>query len=728
MPNWLWPTKRIRNPAMMKLSESFFGKRVVTNLQSAVRSARTLLKGTTVTIVAMTWACVANAQTGTTLDKITFSTLPGDRVQVVLEMSGPVDEPLSFAIDEPARVALDFPGVSLNLPRKTEDIGVGMARSVTAVEAGGRSRVVLSLIKLVPYAIKVSGNQVVLTLDSLGSTTSLAAAKRATGVKGSIENIDFRRGEGGEGRVMVTLSDPAIVVNTFEQGDDIIVEFIGVELPEVLSRRLDVIDFATPVKVVDTKQVGENVRMVIEAGGAFDHLAYQSDDLFTLDVKELSEIEQERTKRDKFTYTGERLSLNFQNIEVRAVLQLIADFTGLNMVASDTVSGSLTLRLKNVPWDQALDIILKTKGLAMRQTGNVILIAPTEEIAAREKLELEAQKQIEELAPLRSEFIQVNYAKASTLASLLKAEENSLMTDRGRVSVDERTNILLIRDTSEAINSIRELVATLDIPVRQVLIESRIVIADDSFNRDLGVRFGVSYSWNVNGSSRTAANIGGGLAGDTGFGNTVGSGDSLSNAGNQNLLVDLPIGNPASAIKFAVVSIPDFILQLELQALQFEGRGEVISNPRVVTANQKEATIEQGTEIPFQEASSSGATSTSFKKAVLSLKVTPQITPDDRVIMDLAVNQDTVGQEFSGIPSVDTRSIITQVLVDNGDTIVLGGIYEQTKREDIEKVPFFGDLPYLSWLFKTTSIRNDKRELLIFVTPKILKDAGTAGL
>ncbi|MCK5363651.1 MAG: type IV pilus secretin PilQ family protein, partial [Gammaproteobacteria bacterium] len=554
--------------------------------------------------------------------------------------------------------------------------------------------------------------------------TSLAAAKRAAGIRGSIESIDFRRGEGGEGRVMVTLSDPAIVVNTFEQGDDIIVEFIGVELPESLSRRLDVIDFATPVRIVDTKQAGDNVRMIVEAGGAFDHLAYQSEDLFTLDVKELSEVEREQAKKDKFTYTGERLSLNFQNIEVRAVLQLIADFTGLNMVASDTVSGSLTLRLKNVPWDQALDIILKTKGLAMRQTGNVILIAPTEEIAAREKLELEAQKQIEELAPLRSEFIQVNYAKAATLATLLKAEENSLMTDRGRVSVDERTNILLVRDTADAINSIRELVATLDIPVRQVLIESRIVIADDNFNRDLGVRFGVSYQWNVNGSQRTRAAVGGGLPGDTDFGSTVAFNDGT----NENLLVDLPIGNPASAIKFAVVSIPDFILQLELQALQLEGRGEVISNPRVVTANQKEATIEQGTEIPFQEASSSGATSTSFKKAVLSLQVTPQITPDDRVIMDLAVNQDTVGQEFSGIPSVDTRSIVTQVLVDNGDTIVLGGIYEQTKREDVEKVPFFGDLPYLSWLFKTTSIRDEKKELLIFVTPKILKDAGTAGL
>jgi len=713
---------------MRKLSESFFGENIGSNLPVAARSARALLKATTVTIVAMTWACMASAQTGTTLDKISFSTLPGDRVQVVLDMSGPVDEPLSFAIDEPARIALDFPGVSLNLPRKTENINVGMARSVTAVEAGGRSRVVLSLVKLVPYTIKVSGNQVVLTLDSTGSPTSQAAAKRAAGIKGSIESIDFRRGEGGEGRVMVILSDPAIVVNTFEQGDDIIVEFIGVELPENLSRRLDVIDFGTPVKIVDTEQVGDNVRMLIEAGGAFDHLAYQSEDLFILDVKALSEVEKERSKKDKFTYTGERLSLNFQNIEVRAVLQLIADFTGLNMVASDTVSGNLTLRLKNVPWDQALDIILKTKGLAMRQTGNVILIAPTEEIAAREKLELEAQKQIEELAPLRSEFIQVNYAKASVLATLLKAEENSLMTDRGRVSVDERTNILLVRDTADAINSIRELVATLDIPVRQVLIEARIVIADDSFNRDLGVRFGVSYAWNINGGNRTQGNIGGGLGGDSNFGGTVGSGDFLSSGGNQNLLVDLPIGNPASAIKFAVVSIPDFILQLELQALQLEGRGEVISNPRVVTANQKEATIEQGTEIPFQEASSSGATSTSFKKAVLSLKVTPQITPDDRVIMDLAVTQDTVGREFSGIPSVDTRSIVTQVLVDNGDTVVLGGIYEQVKREDIEKVPFFGDLPYLSWLFKTTSIRDEKTELLIFVTPKILKDAGTAGL
>ena len=709
---------------MTTYSDSISGYRTGVTWRQRLRAARRALLRGLGGMAAFGWIVTASAQSAVTLDDMTYSTLPGDRVQVVLDMSAPVDEPLSFAIDEPARVALDFPGVSLNLARKSQEIGVGMARNVTAVEAGGRTRVVLSLVRLVPYSIKVVNDQVVLTLDSTEAASTETIAARVSGVRNSIENIDFRRGEKGEGRVVVELSDPSIVVDTFEQGGRIVVEFVGARLPEDLSRRLDVVDFATPVRIVDTRQDGENVRMVIEATGVFEHLAYQSDDLFTLDVKPIVADDEERARKEKFGYTGERLSLNFQNIEVRAVLQLIADFTGLNMVASDTVSGSLTLRLKNVPWDQALDIILRTKGLAMRQTGNVILVAPTEEIAAREKLELEAQKQIEELAPLRSEFIQVNYAKASNLASLLKAEENSLMTDRGNVSVDERTNTLLVRDTAEALNNIRELVATLDIPVRQVLIESRIVIADDNFNRDLGVKFGVSSMLNIGDSSQTREFIGGGLPGDTDFGGTVAFNDGT----NENLIVDLPIGGPAAALKFAVVSIPDFLLQLELQALQLEGRGEVISNPRVVTANQKEAVIEQGTEIPFQEASSSGATSTSFKKAVLSLRVTPQITPDDRIIMDLAVNQDTVGQEFSGIPSVDTRSVTTQVLVDNGDTVVLGGIYEQTKREDVEKVPFFGDLPYLSWLFKTTSVRDEKTELLIFVTPKILKDAATAGL
>ena len=659
-----------------------------------------------------------SALAATTLDDVSFVNLSGDRVQVSLTLSGPTEggEPLSFAIDNPARIALDLPGVSLNLKRRTTNIGIGMARSVTAVEAQGRTRVVLSLVKLVPYQIEHKGNKVVLTLESAGAAGTAAlstGAETARGTaesRGAITNVDFRRGVDGEGRVMVTLSDPSVVVDTRD--------LIGANLPDGLAQKLDVVDFATPVTMIETTRAGPDVRMTISAKGDYEHLVYQSDNLLTIDVKPLTKAEQEDLKKQKFGYTGERLSLNFQNIEVRAVLQLIADFTGLNLVASDTVSGSLTLRLKNVPWDQALDIILKTKGLAMRQTGNVILVAPSEEIAAREKLELESQQQVAELAPLFTEFVQVNYAKASDIAALLKQEQNSMMTSRGSVSVDERTNTLLVRDTAEALGSIRQLVATLDIPVRQVLIESRVVQADNSFTRSLGVRFGVSA---VNNQFGTIS-AGGKLPGNNNFGGVVGTG-GFSDGGVENYIVDLPIGGPSASLGLAILSIPDAIIQLELQALQSEGRGEVLANPRVVTSNQKEATIEAGTEIPFQEASSSGATSTSFKKAVLALKVTPQITPDDRIIMDLEVSQDTVGQSFGGIPSVDTKALNTQVLVNNGDTVVLGGIFEQTKRNDAEKVPFFGDLPYVGFLFRTTTVRDDKKELLIFVTPKILKDS-----
>ena len=397
---------------------------------------------TAIALVASAASSLGITASAATLDEITYAALPGDGVQIQLRMSEPVAEPLSFAIDNPARVALDFPGVTMNLPRKTENVGVGMARSVTAVEAAGRTRVVLSLIKLVPYKLKVSGSTITITLDGAGATASAAfAGTGAVGEsRGALENVDFRRGLDGEGRIIVTLSDPSTVIDTFEQDGKVVVEFLNTELPQRLERRLDVMDFATPVTIVDTFQEGSNVRMNIEAAGVFEHLAYQSDDLFTLEVKPLTEFEIEQLKKDKFKYTGNKLSLNFQNIEVRAVLQLLADFTNLNMVVSDTVGGNLTLRLKNVPWDQALDLILKTKGLAMRQTGNVMLVAPTEELAARERLELEAQQQIEELAPLRSEFIQVNYAKASVLSGLLKAEGNSLMTERGNVSVDDRTN------------------------------------------------------------------------------------------------------------------------------------------------------------------------------------------------------------------------------------------------------------------------------------------------
>ncbi len=681
----------------------------------------------TVVLAAALLLCARTAVAqGATIDDISFTTLPGDRLQLRISLSQPVSEPVSFATDEPARIALDFPGVALNLTQKNQNIGVGTARSVAAVEAGGRARVVLNLLRMVPYETRSDGNQVLVTLN--GSPNSIPAESalittsqdNVLGSSDFVENIDFRRGEDGAGRVVITLSDPSTAVDTRQEGNRVVVRFFGTQLPSELARRLDVVDFATPVSSVDAKQKGKDVQIVVQAKGNFDHIAYQSDNVFSIDVKEITKEEQELQAKDKFGYTGEKLSLNFQNIEVRAVLQLIADFTGLNLVASDTVGGTLTLRLKNVPWDQALDIILKTRGLAMRQTGNVILVAPSEELAARERQELEAQRQVEELAPLRSEFVQVNYAKANQLASLLKAEGNSLMTERGNVAVDERTNTLLVRDTADAIDAIRKMVSELDVPVRQVLIESRIVIADDNFNRDLGVRFGASQSGEFD---NKGVFIGGKQPGDTDF-----NGNVAFNTNNlENFIVDLPIGNAAGSLGLAIVAIPDTLLQLELQALQTEGRGEVISNPRVVTSDQKEAVIEQGTEIPFQEASSSGATSTSFKKAVLSLRVTPQITPDDRVIMDLSVNQDQVGQEFSGIPSVNTRSVNTQVLVDNGETVVLGGIFEQTKRDDTSKVPFFGDLPYVGVLFRQNSIRDEKTELLIFVTPKILKDSLTGG-
>ena len=682
------------------------------------------MQGTTLRQAMWAFVCMAlfwpAGVFATTLDEVSFAKLPGDRVQIKLSLSDPVDEPLSFAIDNPARVALDFPGVKLNLDIKRQDINVGMARSVAAVEAAGRTRVVLNLVQLVPYELRTEGNAVYITLDSPGAAGAAAFRSEAelAGGTRSLSNIDFRRGQSGEARIIVTLSDSSTVVDTREEGSDIIIDFFDTAVPERLQRRLDVVDFATPVQTVDTFPQGGDSRMVISTEGLVDLLAYQSNNLFTIEVRRLTEREQLDLKKDKFGYTGERLSLNFQNIEVRAVLQLIADFTGKNLVASDTVSGNLTLRLKNVPWDQALDIILKSKGLAKREQGNVIMVAPSEEIANREKLELESQKQITELAPLQTEYVQVNYAKASEIANLLKAKSNSLLSERGNVSVDDRTNTLLVRDTAANLVSVGGLVATLDIPVRQVLIETRIVIATDNFNRDLGVRFGISREENTD-NVGTRYSLGGGKAGDTDFGGTV----SFNVQDRENYLVDLPLGDPSGALKFALISIPDFLLQLELQALQTEGRGEVLANPRVVTSNQKEAQIEQGVEIPFQEASSSGATTVSFKPAVLSLRVTPQITPDDRVIMDLQINQDTVGQEFSGIPSVNTQALTTQVLVDNGDTVVLGGIYQQTDTKDVEKVPFFGDLPYLGLFFRSEAVRDEKTELLMFVTPKIIKES-----
>ncbi len=667
-----------------------------------------------------------------TLDDISYSVLPGERVQLKIELSEPMQgEPMSFTIDNPARIALDFPNTTLGAVTKNQSIDVGVAHSVSAVEAAGRTRVVLNLVKSVPYEIDVQGSSVTVTLggdvsSSISGSPGTTAAY-AGGTSSSIEGIDFRRGDDGEGRIIVTLSDPSIGVDMNQVGGKIVLDFLGAELPSELDRRLDVVDFATPVKEIDTKGNINGTRMQISTTTQeYDHLAYQSGNTFIVEVRPLDKQEEEARKA-QVGFTGERLSLNFQDIEVRAVLQLIADFTGLNMVASDTVAGNVTLRLKNVPWDQALDIILKAKGLGMRQIDNVIMVAPTEEIAAREKLELEASKQVEDLAPLHTEFVRVNYAEAGGLAVLIKAEENNLLSDRGSVTVDERTNTLIIQDTSASLESIRQMLLTLDIPVRQVLIESRIVNADEDFAKDLGVRFG--YAKNTKqGFPITREAIGGTatspavLFSGSEAGNIEDSGGTVFE-GAENLLVDLPALASGAGASLVIGKIGSYLLQLELTALIAEGRGEDIASPKVITTNQREAIIESGVEIPYEEASSSGATAISFKKAVLSLKVTPQITPDDRILLDLHVNQDTQGAVIAGgIPVINTKNVSTQVMVDNGETVVLGGVYTRTKNNIVDRVPFFGDLPYVGFLFKRTQETTGKNELLIFVTPKILKD------
>jgi type IV pilus assembly protein PilQ len=555
-----------------------------------------------------------------------------------------------------------------------------------------------------------------------------------------VRDIDFRRGATGEGRVMIKLPSPETRVAVREQGSRLFVDLYDTSLPQRLFRRLDVTDFATPVSAVEARPKGRNVEVEIQTGADFDHLAYQTDDLFTLEFRSLTLSEKEEAQRKKVVYSGDRLSLNFQDIEVRAVLQLLADFTGLNLVASDTVSGNITLRLKNVPWDQALDIILKTKGLSMRQTGNVIMVAPTQEIAAQEKLELESRQQIEDLSPLRSEFIQVNYAKAGELASMIKSKDTNMLSERGNVTVDSRTNTLIVQDTTAKLDDIRKIVDRLDIPVRQVMIESRIVIANNDFARDLGVRFGVSGSTGQRDGTQllTGGTLPGGIQGSGdyqvgGFGVSTQTGQPFNSiiqsggadSGTQGLMVNLPAPSPSGAVNFLIGKVGSYLLQLELSAMQREGRGEIISSPRVITSDSHEATIKVGQEIPYKSAAggTTGGTQTQFKEAVLQLNVTPQITPDDRIIMDLKVNKDNPDYTNSvlGEPPIDTRSVETTVLVDNGETVVLGGVFEREKTFQKEQVPWLGDVPVLGRLFKMEQRQDNNSELLIFVTPKILK-------
>ncbi len=690
-----------------------------TNTASPTHWLRILAHGLLLlTAPALLWA--------NTLEDIDFTTLPGERIQIRLKLAEPAPEPSTFTIDNPARIALDLPNTKLGLKQRSKDIDVGVARRITAVEAGGRTRVVINLAKLIGYETRVQGNEIILTLSEKsgrgsGFTTVVAKGNAAPAIGGAdinVLNIDFRRGLKGEGRVIVTLADPNTPVDMKKRGKQLIVTLKHSKLPAKLERRLDVTDFATPVRTVDAFNHGNDARIVISAITDFDHIAYQANEKLTIDVKPVPKKEELVGKeKRKFPYTGERLSLNFQNIDVRAVLQLIADFTGLNMVVSDSVSGTLTLRLKNVPWDQALDIILKTKGLAKRESGNVILIAPTEEIAAQEKLELEAKKQVVELAPLVNETIQVNYAKASELADLIKSKEQGLLSDRGSVTVDQRTNKLLVTDTADHIDEVIALVKELDIPIRQVLIESRVVLAGTTFSKELGVKFGISTTKAANGQITTSGSL-----------NAADSFNQFSTPPqlDQRLNVNLPAAAAtAGRIGLAIAKLPfGTMLDLELSAAQAEGKSETISSPRVITANQQEAVIETGTEIPYQQAASSGATTVSFKKAVLSLTVTPQITPDERIIMDLEVRKDKpdFSREILGVPPIDTNKVTSQVLVDNGETIVLGGVYEQNKTTNINRVPFFSDLPLVGGLFRNRSDKDEKAELLIFVSPKLLKE------
>ncbi len=673
-----------------------------------------------------------------TMEDIEFSSLPGDKTEIRMIFDDVPPDPTGYTIEQPARIALDLSGVASNLDAKHHPLGSGNARSVTVVEAGDETRVIVSMGELVAYSSRVIGNSLYVLVgtedgglvsdhssETFAATTSTSSFEDDYPV---IEEVDFRRGENGEGRVIVRLSDVGIGVDVTSEGGNIRVEFGNTIIPERLQRRLDVTDFATPVKMVDALPEDGNTVFIIEPTGEYDYLAYQADNIFTLEVKLMTAADLEAADQ-AFRFRGEKLSLNFQDIEIRSVLQLIADFTDLNLVASDTVAGRITLRLKNVPWDQALEIIMKTKGLDKRLVGNVLMIAPAAELQAREQLELESRQQMSELAPLRTEFIEVKYASAGEIFSLFEnsgSEEGGgegVISARGSVIVDERTNSIIITETTDRINEFREVLDRLDVPVRQVLIEARIVTATSSFGETLGVRWG-ALGYGTHNGGDTVSHFGGSLTTLQEIKDSLG-GDALSYSPEDNLIVDLPATGNASSFAFGLMG-DDYLLDMELSALETEGRGEVIARPKVITADKQEASIASGDQIPYQEASSSGATATQFVDAVLGLNVTPRITPDDRIIMDLEVNQDSIGAVFNGVPSIRTNSIQTQVLVNNGETIVLGGVFQTVVSEGVSKTPILGDLPWIGTLFKQTTRSDDKQELLIFITPRLIRDSLTS--
>ncbi len=672
-------------------------------------------------------SAVAQSTQGNLLQSINTSTLQGGKVIIRANFKDPLAAaPPGFTVTNPARIAIDLPGVSNALGKNTVDIGEGDVRSVSVVEVSGRTRLVINLTRSLNYTTGLDSNSLVITLEGVplsavketAQVTKFAEASVTLGVqKQSLRDIDFRRGANGEGRVIVDLSSANTGIDIRQQGKSILVDFINTNVPRNLVRRLDVIDFATPVRTVDVLDQGANTRMIIEPKGLWEYSAYQTDTQFIIEVKQLKD-DPNKMVPGVIGYGGEKLSLNFQNVEVRAVLQVIADFTGLNIVTSDTVGGSLTLRLKDVPWDQALDIILQAKGLNKRKNGNVVLIAPADELATKEKLALEASQQISELEPLRTESFQLSYTKADDVKRLVSDKDQRILSKRGSSTSDPRTNTLFVNDTLTKLDEVRRLIAQLDVPVRQVLIEARIVIADDKWGSQLGAKFNLAA-----GANRQGRNIG--VAGNIDNAHNIVGGTTPLGADTP-IAVNLPVVGAAGSLGINILNIANNnLIELELSALESDGRGKVVSNPRIVAPDKKKAIITQGTEIPYETQSASGGTTIQFKPAVLSLEVTPQITPDDKVIMDLEIKKDSVGQIFRNIPSIDTKTVRTSVLVDNGDTAVLGGIFETVTRTDVVKVPLLGDIPVLGAFFRRTSKQQDKTELLIFITPRIIKESLT---
>ena len=645
--------------------------------------------------------------------------------------------PPNFAVANPARIAFDFANTANGLGRSSQDIAQGELRSMNVVQGAERTRLVLNLRRPVPHETALDGKSVVITLSEAalaqtapGGQVSRFAEGRADAKQHQIRDVDFRRGRGGEGRVVVDLSDTTTGIDIRTQGQNIVVDFLKTALPENLRRRLDVVDFATPVNTINTFQQGENVRMIIEPRGQWEHNAYQSDTQFVLEVKPVAADPSRATQRGR--YTGEKLSLNFQNVEVRAVLNVIADFTDLNIITSDTVTGNITLRLKDVPWDQALEIILQTRGLDSRRAGNVIWIAPRDELATREKLALEAAQQINDLEQTRTESFQMSYQKAADVQKLLSDPAQRILSKRGSAVVDARTNTLFVQDVPSRLDEVRRLIAKIDVAVRQVMIEARIVEANDAFAKNLGVRMGLLEQGLANrrpfGGQGNGLNVGANIGAElVNTGQAAGLVQGVPVINGPGLNSNFPAANlnTFDAGRFSFIlfnSSVTRLLNVEISALESDGKGKIIASPRVLTADQAEAVIEQGTEIPYQQSTSSGATSISFRKAVLSLKVKPQITPDGNVIMTLEVNKDQPGVTIGTFVQINTKHVKTEVLVENGGTVVIGGIYEQNDRTDITKIPLLGDLPVLGFFFRGTSTSNNKTELLVFITPRIVNE------